>query len=71
MKGGCVLVSVPSGNGEVTNLLPALQPFLQDEARWWQLAKDWLTSKVFGRDVICGRAEGAAKSRLGMESQVL
>lgn len=26
MKGGCILVSVPSGNGEATDLLPVLQP---------------------------------------------
>lgn len=61
-KGECVLVSVPSGNREVTNLLPALQPGLWDEARWWQLARGWLTGRVCGRDVTWeGRWEWEAR----------
>lgn len=68
MKGGCTLVSVPSGNGEVTDLLPVLQPVLRGKDRWWPLERGRLTGKVSGRDVIRGRAEGAPTSRLGMES---
>lgn len=63
MKGDHVLVSVPCGNGEVTNLLLALQPGLRDEARWWQPARGWLAGKVFGREVICRRTDWERKAR--------
>lgn len=68
MKGEYGLVSVPSGNGEVTNLLPAPQPVLQGgglvAAGMGQV--DWQGLRT---NAICGRAKGATKSRLGIESQ--
>lgn len=69
MKGGCVLVPAPSGNEEVTDLLPVLQSVLWGKARWRQLERGRLTGKASGRDVIRGRANGGTMSRAGTESQ--
>lgn len=69
MKGGWVLVPAPSGNEEVTDLLPVLQSVLWGKARWRQLERSRLTGKASGRDVIHGRANGGTMSRAGTESQ--
>lgn len=44
-------------NGEVTDLLLALQPDLEGKARWRQLEGGRLPGKVSGRDGIHGRPE--------------
>lgn len=62
MKGECALISVPSEDGEVTDLLPVLRRVLRGKARWWRLERGKLTYKVSEKDVTCGRVPGPPRA---------